>query len=516
MNFVMFIFLLLGLCVFSYYRLKILLIFFQQEEYNWKWFLRYVFDNLRLVDKKLVGSLFVLWFCYLFYSWSIFGIFPLLICFAYKQKWVLKDAKKKLSMTSRVKRIMSVSLCFVVLLSLGLASVSWFGTYIIVIEFLPFILVLSNVVLIPVESKIQKKFLSEAEDNLKRCHPVVIGITGSYGKTSTKHILGHILNSVAPTLWTPGSVNTKMGICRVIREKLKPNHRYFIVEMGAYFKGSIDKLCQFVNPQHGIITAIGEAHYEHFTSQENIAEAKFELGDWVNKNKGILVIGTNQILKKYIPSYPLIKVGDKEDIYVSNVFQTSNGLSFCFHYEGKKVDVDVPLYGLHHVGNVALALEMAIKLGVPVSTAVSALKHLPQITHRLEVKKQGNLTIIDDAYNSNPEGFKSALNLLDVFEEGRKILVTPGMVELGKLHEGAHFMLGKQAGKTVDIVLLVVAGRIPSFIKGFNETAGPGKQLMKVASFKEAYSWIQKNALPKDVILLENDLPDVYETTFNL
>lgn len=516
MNGVSFVFLLLSLCFFSYYRLKVLLIFFQQEEYNGKWFLQYAFKNLRLFDKKLVVALAVLWFFSCFYDWGIWAIFPLLAYFAYKQKWVLDEAKKKLSMTSRVKRIMSVSLGIVVLLSIILSKISWFATYILVIEFLPIILVLSNVFLVPVENKIQKKFLLEAERNLKECHPVVIGITGSYGKTSTKHILGHILNSVAPTLWTPGSVNTKMGICRIIREKLKPTHRYFIVEMGAYFKGSIERLCKFVNPQHGIITSVGEAHYEHFSSQKNIAEAKFELGDWVHKNEGFLVIGSNQILEKYIPDYPLVKVGDKENIHVENMHQTSNGLSFLFCYNNEKIEVEVPLYGMHHIGNVALALEMAIKLGVPVSTAVSALKHLPQIAHRLEVKKQGNLTIIDDAYNSNPEGFKSALQLLSVFEGGRKILVTPGMVELGELHDSAHLSLGREAGKRVDIVLLVVSERIPSFIKGFNETSSSDKQLIKVSSFKEAFAWIQKNALPGDVILLENDLPDVYETRFSL
>lgn len=504
-------------CVFAFFRFKVLMLFFQQEEYQGKWFLTYAFEKGRLIDKKCAGGILLLWGLSFVYPPIIWGILPLLAGVAFYQQRVLTGAKRKLAMTQRVKRILWVSMGLAFLSASALLPVSLGIGGVILLELFPLLLVLGNILLTPVESSIQQKFLKEAEENLAKCHPTVIGITGSYGKTSTKHILGHILSQVSPTLWTPGSVNTKMGICRVIREKLTPQHKYFIVEMGAYFKGSIDRLCQFVNPSEGIITAVGQAHYEHFTSQEIIAKTKFELGEWVTKNKGNLVIGTNQIAPKFIPkNMPVIRVGDKEKIYVSGTKQTEKGLEFTFHIDGRKTLVHVPIFGLHHVGNIALAMTLAVKLGIPLATVVAALKTLPQINHRLEVSRQGAITIIDDAYNSNVDGFISALQLLKTLKKNRGILITPGMIELGKVHEESHRRVGEEAGRLADIVIVVIPDRIPSFIEGFKKTAKKGQQLLTVSSFAEARSWMQQHVQPGDAVLWENDLLDLYETKFTL
>src|SRR5206468_4274303 len=132
-----------------------------------------------------------------------------------------------------------------------------------------------------------------AHSKLQRLNPVVIGVTGSYGKTSVKHILGHVLETAGPTLITPGSVNTAMGIARVIRERLAPHHRYFVVEMGAYGIGSISRLCALTPPKIGIISAIGKAHYERFRSLEAVARAKFELAEAVRDNAGTIIIAAD-------------------------------------------------------------------------------------------------------------------------------------------------------------------------------------------------------------------------------
>src|SRR5206468_12245453 len=134
-----------------------------------------------------------------------------------------------------------------------------------------------------------------AHSKLQRLNPVVIGVTGSYGKTSVKHILGHVLETAGPTLITPGSVNTAMGIARVIRERLQPHHRYLVVEMGAYGIGSIRRLCALTPPRLGIISAIGKAHYERFKSLDAVAQAKFELAEAAAGNGGSVVAAADVV-----------------------------------------------------------------------------------------------------------------------------------------------------------------------------------------------------------------------------
>ena len=167
----------------------------------------------------------------------------------------------------------------------------------------PFTLVLGNILMMPLESRTQRKFWTEAHTKLKRLRPMVIGITGSFGKTSVKHILGHILSMHARTLYTPGSVNTVMGNTRIIREQLKPGVRYFIAEMGAYGIGSIKRLCDLTPPDFGILTTIGEAHYERFKSLETVAQAKFELSEAVIAKDGKMIVGEEVLAQQYAVDY---------------------------------------------------------------------------------------------------------------------------------------------------------------------------------------------------------------------
>lgn len=505
--------------LFCYVRSKFLMLFFQQEEYRNTWFLKYIFRRAELIDKKLTFGLLLIWVLSLEFPILVWLMLPLFLVFMVSEHMFLTKAKKKLNITSRVKRILTVN-SLLVAFTIGLCTIEYtqLMTAIIIAQLLPFLLILSNIILSPFENSIQNKFKNEAIKKIQQLNPIVIGITGSYGKTSTKYILAHILSSNLPTLWTPGSVNTEMGITRIIREQLKPEHKYFIVEMGAYFKGSIEKLCKLTNPRHGIITSIGQAHYEHFKTQETIASAKFELGEWVKKNNGILVINADQIEERFIPmNMPLVKVGTSYDTYISNVNQSVDGLSFNFHTDGETYDVFTPIYGEHQASNIAVAIEMALKLGMSMNTILAALKTLPQINHRLQVlHKDNDITMIDDAYNSNIDGFKSGLNLLQILRKTRRILVTPGMVELGKLHNDSHYEIGKYAGERVDIAVVVRPDRIPTFIKGFTETALQQTQLVEADSFHDVQVWLDKNLQPGDVVLLENDLTDIYESKKSL
>ncbi|MDR2760584.1 MAG: UDP-N-acetylmuramoyl-tripeptide--D-alanyl-D-alanine ligase [Rickettsiales bacterium] len=505
--------------IFSFFRLNLLALFYQQKEYSNRWFLKFIFRKMRLADKKLTAILLVTGY-FSAKMPALIWLMPLeFLIFGALEMRALNGAKKKLAMTQRMKRILGVSFILSAIVAVFLSEkLSPIGCAVVTIQLLPFLLMLGNQILAVNEKRIQQKFLGEAKEKLKKLNPIVIGITGSFGKTSTKHILAHILSGNLPIYFTPGSVNTEMGITRVIREKLTPEHRYFVVEMGAYFKGSINRLCKFVNPQHGIITAIGQAHYEYFGSQEAVAEGKFELGEWVTKNGGILIVSGDQIAPEYIPPHmPLVKVGQNSPICASNIKMTKDGITFDFHRNGETFGVSAPIFGNHQANNIALAMEMALRLGMPINTILLTLKTLPQISHRLEVfRRENGITIIDDAYNSNRQGFKSGLELLQTLASNRRILVTPGMIELGKVHDETHYDVGRVAGLKADIAVVVIPERIPSFIRGFRETAPASGQIVEMKSFKMAQRWLDENLRPGDAVLLENDLMDVYETRLQL
>ena len=510
--------LLLSLLVFSFFRFRTLMLFFQQDEYDNVRFLKNVYQNKNLIDKKLSITLLVLLLISLTSSFLSILLIPVLIFFVIREERMQKKAKKKLVMTIRVRRIISVSLAWTAGCIALFSLMNIFLEGIVIVQLLPILLVLGNLTLVPVEKRIQDRIIKEAKANLKKCDPIVIGITGSYGKTSTKHILAHILSSANKSvLFTPGSVNTPMGICRILREKLKPEHRYFIAEMGAYHKGSIDILCRLVNPKYGIVTSIGQAHYERFGSQKNVAEAKFEITDYVQKNDGFLIANADQIKAEFIPhNKKIIQCGKNKDYFVSDMAQSRDGISFYFHHKDKKTLIKAPVFGLHHVNNIATSITFALELGIPMSTVQAALKSLPQINHRLEVKTENGITFIDDAYNSNVEGFKSALNLLKTLKTTRGILVTPGMVELGKLNDVQHAIVGELAAKTADIVILIIPERLTAFIEAFKKEAPKSAQLITFNTFAQARQWMNRNLQIGDVVLLENDLPDLYESKFSL
>ncbi len=522
---------------------------YQQEEYDSGRFFGWIMKN-KAFDKRLSLLIFIIagLTLYFFSSSSINGdqklffsnaaIVIAMVLITFIERDPRKNSKKKLVMTSRAKRI------FVPAYLISVASAAWVflpiyppqhWLWVANIQLVPFIIMFVNLALAPFEEMNQKKFWNEAHNKVQDYQPTVIGITGSFGKTSVKHILGHILKTQAPTLMTPGSVNTPMGIARVVREQLEPDHKYLIVEMGAYGPGSIERLCRLTPPDMGIITAIGHAHYERFKSLETVARTKYELAEAATA-KGGSVIAHERTLRfeasreiKEQNENQFVICGDgpdavkakgmddnasflkKGDLAINAIIQKDKGLEVRFSWKGVQYNVDVPIYGVHHGHNVALAFAAAFELGISSADIQTALLSMPQIQHRLEVRQQGGgITIIDDAYNSNPVGFQAALGLLSQMPGGgRKILVTPGMVELGAVHSDAHKTIGTLAASSCDIAIVVQGKRIPTFIDAFKSNGG--KELKEVNTFAEAQSWITKNAKSGDVILLENDLPDLYE-----
>lgn len=523
--------------------------YFQQEEY----------DNVRFLQwwirsgsfERRVTLLSLIFAMALFLSESSAGISTLPLGRATLLSLVLAasiagagwsnrsvSAKKALVMTQRAKRIFAAALAIqIVLLGIipGLLTFTSIGRYYLFLTNLtiagllicaPLTLVFANLLLAPFESIVQKRYLKEAKEILARVKPEIIGITGSYGKTSIKHILAHILASHAPTLATPGSVNTLMGITRIIRENLRNDHAYFIVEMGAYGIGSIQRLCDLTPPNYALVTSIGLAHRERYKTIDAVRQAKSELPRALPR-EGIAVLnGDDPQLRKMaeelnadVRFYGTNPNLGKLDCRLLHSENTQNGVRGTVEYEGRTYTFEAPIFGKHQALNATGAFLAATIFGVAPFTAIAALQNTPQIPHRLVVRRDANgIATIDDAYNSNPSGFESALDVLKTLEGKRKILVTPGMVELGDKTEEAHRQIAAQAARCCDEIALTAASRLQSFRAGLRENGFPSERLHEFDSLREAQTWLNTMLQPGDVLLYENDLPDLYEkpTAFQL
>ncbi|EGY26431.1 mur ligase family, glutamate ligase domain protein [Desulfovibrio sp. A2] len=514
---------------------------FQQEEYDGPRFLRWM-AAARAIDKRATLPLLACWGAALAApdatEWGAYAKWTAglaLLAVAAVEDNPLKAAKKKLVLTARVKRILSVALGLTALYAVALAlcpaePATLLPFWILGVQGLPLTLVAANASLAPVEARIQQGFWNEAHEKLLRLAPTVIAVTGSYGKTSVKHILAHVLGCYHPTLMTPGSINTPMGISRIIREKLTDAHRFFIAEMGAYGVGSIERLCRLAPPDFAIITNVGPAHYERFKDLATVVRAKFELAHATVARGGRVVLPAALLEHGHARDFAAANAGAvllcagadggagtdvaEPSVRVLEAGQDLSGIHARLLYQGQEYEVRAPIHGMHHVDNVALAFAAACGVGVEPQRVVSALRSLPQIAHRLEVKPQPDGSVlIDDAYNSNPSGFASALNLLDLYRKSgrRGVLVTPGMVELGTLHDSAHAELGARAVACADVLLAVAPARIPTLVDAFRAAAGPDQLVVECVDFTAARAWLAANIGPGDAVLLENDLPDLYE-----
>ena len=514
---------------FAYRRLLTYLHIYQQEEYDSRRFIPWLFARYSF-DTKLSFAIFVvgtLELAIVLADW----LTDALVVAAFLIFWWVENSrrvrsKKALVMTGRAKRILWTA--FAVLAVLALVIAKWFQHpifWLVAVQAVPFALTLGNLFVNPYERRLQKRFWNEAHTKLLSLKPFTIGITGSYGKTSTKHLLGHVLEIQAPTLITPGSVNTPMGIARVVREQLGPHHRFFICEMGAYGPGSIARLCRLVPPDLAVITAIGMAHYERFKTLDSVTQTKFELAEAAAKKSGPVVIA-EQVLefadaRNFRDRYAnTIVVGNGRDcmLRIIEPAQTSAGIEARVAWRGNEYILRAPIFGEHHIANMCVVFATACTVGVAPEDVILALASAPQISHRLEVKQgPGGSNLIDDAYNSNPVGFAAALRLLNTLRRdgGRRVLVTPGMVEMGKAHEAEHRKIGELAGSTVDVLLPVLPDRIKALTLAYS-AANPNGIVIPCSTFATAQAWMNSDLKAADVVLLENDLPDLYEARLRL
>lgn len=384
------------------------------------------------------------------------------------------------------------------------------------------VVLLANLAAFPLERAVQQVYLRSARRRLGRTHPRVVGITGSYGKTSTKYFLASILSRRFSVLATRESYNTPMGICKVIRGELSSSHEVFIVEMGAYRRGDIRELCRLVRPEVGILTAVGPQHLERFGSMENIARTKYELIEALPPG-GLAVFNGDDPISEKLASETMgrrehglrvLRYGCESGAEVSAwaVEVSFEGLSFKVSSGSRgPVSFETRVLGRQNVSNILAATAVALELGMELEEIGQAVKLLEAPPHRLQlIGSPLGVTVIDDAYNSNPVGAQAALELLGLVKSGARILVTPGMVELGAREAEENRRLGALAARVADLVILVGPARTLPIREGLLEAGVPSERILAVRSLAEARERLKSLLKSGDTVLFENDLPDQY------
>jgi UDP-N-acetylmuramoyl-tripeptide--D-alanyl-D-alanine ligase len=382
----------------------------------------------------------------------------------------------------------------------------------IVFAVLPLTLIVANAVLVPYERYTQRSYYSAAVAKLARVHPFVIGITGSYGKSSSKAMLAHILQFHAPTLAATGSINTVMGVTRHIREDLVAGHRFMVVEMGAYAVGSIKRLCDLTPPAAALITAVGDMHLERFGSTEAIKQAKSELARALPPG-GILVVNADSPnalrIARESTHVRVCLYGEHHtgalDTRVEQIRFTKQGTHFVLQTTDRAFTCFTPLLGRPIIVNLAGAFTLAVAVGLDPDVAVAAFRTLKPVANRLEVVEDAGITWIRDAYNSNQFGFRAALEVAADLPASRRILVTPGVIELGTEQHTVNRTLSREAAAICDTTLVVSETNRAAFAEGHHE-AGRGDRLVAVPTRGEAFRWLREHMQEGDVIILENDL----------
>lgn len=382
------------------------------------------------------------------------------------------------------------------------------------------LLMLADIVMIPIEKMINRRYYNDAKRILRSMPNLkVIGITGSFGKTSTKHYLYHILSEKYDTLMTPGSYNTTMGVIRTVREMMKPYNGMFICEMGAKQNGDIKEICDLVNPSCGIITAVGAMHLETFKSLENVQKTKFELADAIPSDGFVLInndfpAAAEREVSNTTPIRYAVSNTAGADYIATDIEYDSNGTSFTVKGpEGFELRLNSRLIGECNISNLLAASVMALKLGVEPVKIQNAVARIEQVEHRLSVKRTpGGVTIIDDAFNSNPEGSRMACEALGKFRTGKRIIVTPGMIELGDKQVELNAKLGEHIGRNADIAIIVGNYNRDAIVEGIRRIEEFNEENILIAdTFNDAQKELSGIMQAGDTVLYENDLPDTFK-----
>lgn len=510
------------------------LMMFQQNSYRterYKKWLRDSGDTTTFV--RLIG-IFIFLFSMAGFGVAMFAaLCVILFAIVTFVRLTTRKYKKPLVFTRRACRLYATALAVAVIIvgivitavNLGLTDeVRWMYGVMVAVLFCYCIshvlIMVAAFILRPVEKSINRRYYDDAVRMLAE-HPglKVIGVTGSYGKTSTKHFLHRILSEQYETLMTPGSFNTTLGVVRTIRESLKPYHEIFIVEMGAKQPGDIREICDLVHPVQGIITAVGPQHLQTFGTVENVLATKFELADAIPAEGTVFVNNDYPIIAdRAVTNCRAIRYGIDTDTIAdyraTNVEYTAMGTRF--EVSGPKIDgvsFETRLLGRYNISDLVGAIAVAVETGMPVERIRYAVTRIEPVEHRLSViRHAGGLTILDDAYNSNPAGAAMALEVLASMQSGRRFILTPGMIELGDRQYELNREFGVRIARSgIEYALVICDYNRQAILDGLAEGGMPAENIKTFDTFLDANAWLVAQAQPGDTALIENDLPDTFK-----
>jgi UDP-N-acetylmuramoyl-tripeptide--D-alanyl-D-alanine ligase len=483
--------------VWQFVRLRRAVHVFQLESYKPHWFLRWCRENRR---RALFLSSF-------------------------------RSAKKPLVMTGRAWRMTitgTVLSLLVIYGASGLAHLAGGAPYdlitvgaIMAVVFFgaPYLLLAGDLSMWPVQKAINTRFLRSARHRLAEVAPVVVGVTGSYGKTSTKFAIEHLIGAPEEVLATPASYNTPLGISRTINGSITSSHRFLVVEMGARREGDIAEICDFVRPRLGVLTAVGPAHLESFGSLDAIRRGKYELIRSLPSD-GVAVMNVDdpevRSLADKVAELEVVRYGLEEDgapnVTARDVSITDKGsaLTIVDRRSGRSLPVSTYLLGRHALGHLLAAVAVALASGRQLEELGDPISSLEPVEHRLQIiRGTGGVVVIDDAYNSNPAGAAAALDVLKRMPGRRKVVVTPGMIELGPMQPAANREFGRLAARVADTLIVVAKVNREAIVAGASEASGA--DVVVVDSLDQASERLRSLVQTGDVVLFENDLPDQYE-----
>lgn len=434
----------------------------------------------------------------------------------------LYNAPKKIPLknTTRMTRLNVAMLIFVSLFSFVVVWGSFqylsfvkFGALCVVPAVVVFIVPVVHLIMLPLEKLIVSRYLHQAKSKLaKRNDLIKIGITGSYAKTSVKYILNTILSQKYKVCMSPQSFNTQTGLSKVVNNYLTDLDQVLIAEMGARSKGDIKKLCKLISPQYAIITGISPQHLLTFKSLDNIKRTKFELVESLSQSGVCVFNGFDQevcdmyswanVDKKYL-------VGKDKNISAKDIQFDQDGTKFVLILGEKEYNVHTKLLGEHNVQNILLCVQMAKCLGLSDQQIVRGIKSLQPVPHRLELVKTATNLILDDSFNANIRGSKIALDVLGKLP-GRKIVITPGLVELGEREYDENVVFGEQIAGVADFVIIVNKVNFESIKEGLDNKKFKEENISQAETLEQAKILMKEILQPGDTVLFENDLPDNY------
>lgn len=458
---------------------------------------------------------------------------------------------KRLKYTKRIIRILVV---FGVLICGCVALQIIYFSNLLLLIFLPLILFLNYAILTltflslsPIENLIKKSYEKKTKLKLKSMKNLVkIGITGSYGKTSTKEILGTILSTTFYTFPTPKSYNTPMGISKAVLEKLEPLHEVFVCEMGAKKVGEIKELCDLVDVDYGIVTTVGRQHTSTFGSLNNIYRTKKELPDYLTHKSCVFNL-TNCYVKSMYDEYVGNKIGvyyfvvrdksvnkvfvkkwcknikmckqignkyvlydncKKNNVYAKNIKLDENGSEFDIYFDGKMVcNAKTVLVGIHNVINILLSVAMAKMLDVSNDNIKVGIENIKQVKARLErFEGKSGAVILNNGYNSNIDSVDYSLKAVKLYNKPNILIVTPGVIDCKNAFE-INKTFGSKISQVATEVIIVKRVNKDAIYTGLMSSGFDKTKVYFASKFDEVKGVI--NRLGSDyVVLIENDLPD--------